>query len=446
VTAWLTETLVAVSALMLLVLALRPLVARAFGAGWAYALWAIPALRLLLPPLGFVHLSVSPAGSLIPPVGGVTALPPAAAGPGQWVPFMLASWAGGAVIFLILQWLAYRTFVRRLREDARPARPPFFEGVATFVSRLVEGPLALGLLRPLIVIPADFSRRYSPAERRLAMAHERAHHRRGDLWWNVAALMVLAANWFNPIAWFAFRAFRTDQELACDAAVAARASAYERADYARALVKAATPPGLVAACSMSDTSDLMRRLRMLALHRASRIRSAGGLVALLTTGLAGFAVAAGAAPERPPVPKASAVRLAAAAPVARAQAIPAPRAEEEEGDRAPASEQAAPPRDVAPPPASVRPAVAPPGVGATSAEPAPAPAPQPPAVYEVTQRRFVSLDDLDPAVRARVEAAIARARASAESDRPLLRLAAAEAPVARTFVLRIHIDHQDQGE
>ena len=47
----LAETFVTVTLLLLLVLALRRPVARAFGAGWAYALWTVPALRLVLPPL-----------------------------------------------------------------------------------------------------------------------------------------------------------------------------------------------------------------------------------------------------------------------------------------------------------------------------------------------------------------------------------------------------------
>lgn len=49
--AWLIETLAATALLMALVLVLRPLVRRAFGAGAAYALWLVPALRLVLPPL-----------------------------------------------------------------------------------------------------------------------------------------------------------------------------------------------------------------------------------------------------------------------------------------------------------------------------------------------------------------------------------------------------------
>ena len=171
-TAWLGGTFLAVTAAMLLVLALRGLVARLFGAGWAYALWLIPAARLVLPPLGLVSLDSfhSPAG-FIPPAGGVTALPPASAGPGQWIPFMLASWAGGAVIFLILQWLGYRAFLRRLAGDARPARPPFYEGIATFVSHVVEGPVALGLVRG--PAPRQFAARHPAGGAAGALSRDR---------------------------------------------------------------------------------------------------------------------------------------------------------------------------------------------------------------------------------------------------------------------------------
>jgi beta-lactamase regulating signal transducer with metallopeptidase domain len=448
VTAWLAQTLLAVSAAMLLVLALRRPVARACGAGWAYALWLIPAARLVLPPLGLVRLDLldPPAGTFIPPAGGVTALPPAAAGPGQWVPFMLASWAGGAVIFLILQWLGYRAFLRRLGEDARPARPPFYEGVAILVSRVVDGPVALGLVRRLIVVPADFSRRYSPAERRLAMAHERIHHRHGDLWWNAAALLVLAANWFNPVAWFAFRAFRTDQELACDAAVAAVASADERCAYARALVKAAGAPGLVAACSMSDTRALKRRLRMIARHRVSRLRSGGGLVAVALLALLGFAVGG----SRVPVAEARAVTAVAAAPaakaatVARAEPVPA-----DEDDARPAAAAApAPAVGRAPRPVLAAAEGAPVPEAAALALPAHESAAPQPAVRVVHAARFVyRLRDLDPARRAEVEQAIAYAvaRAGGQSGADGFEVADAGANVRQAVIFRVHF-RTSQGE
>jgi beta-lactamase regulating signal transducer with metallopeptidase domain len=299
-TSWLAETFVTLTLLLLLVLAVRGPVARIFGAGWAYALWAVPALRLLLPPLPQLSTDIAlPAAVVNIPatvVGGAAPLP-VEAGSGQWLPLILAVWAGGAVIFLVLQWLSYRAFVLRLERNARPARPPRQAGIEALVSDTVDGPLAMGLLHPRIVLPADFNRRYSADERRLALAHEITHHRRGDIWWNLAATLVLALNWFNPVAWIAYRAFRADQELACDAAVAACASIDERSDYARALVKSASRPGLIAACALNSASQLKRRLRMMRGHRVSQLRRAGGLVTLSAVAFAGFTVGGTAVTE-----------------------------------------------------------------------------------------------------------------------------------------------------
>jgi beta-lactamase regulating signal transducer with metallopeptidase domain len=195
--------------------------------GVAYALWLVPALRLIAPPAEWVaQIFATPLPSL-PPIlvtieAAGEAAPPSVDGPGQWVPILLAVWAGGAILFLLVQALAYRRFTAQLSASAHSAGAHW--GVPLIESAAVEGPLALGLLNRRIVVPADFEDRYSPAERQLALDHERYHHRRGDILANHAALIVLALNWFNPIAWASFRAFRADQELSCDAAIAAQAS------------------------------------------------------------------------------------------------------------------------------------------------------------------------------------------------------------------------------
>lgn len=49
--AWVVETLVATTLLMAAVLLIRPVVRRVFGASAAYALWLVPALRVILPPI-----------------------------------------------------------------------------------------------------------------------------------------------------------------------------------------------------------------------------------------------------------------------------------------------------------------------------------------------------------------------------------------------------------
>ena len=135
---------------------------------------------------------------------------------------MLAIWALGAAVFLVWQ-IARLPRASSAELGRSRAQPRRHRGLPLVESAAVQGPLALGLLDRRIVVPADFATRYSAAERRLALDHESVHHRRGDIWWNLAGLFILALNWFNPVAWLAFRAFRADQELACDAAVAAAA-------------------------------------------------------------------------------------------------------------------------------------------------------------------------------------------------------------------------------
>src|SRR3546814_15974944 len=82
----------------------------------------------------------------------------------------------------------------------------------------------------------------------LAIDHELAHHRHGDSWANDAALVLLPAQWFNPFAWRAIRAFRFDQEAPCDARVLTQLDRAEvalegrsdrAASYATVIVQAA---------------------------------------------------------------------------------------------------------------------------------------------------------------------------------------------------------------
>ena len=276
---WALETGLAMTALAAFVLLVRVPVARAFGARWAYALWLLPLLRLAMPPLDLV----SPDLAAAVPVTVVLAAGPAtltqAGGASPSPSTLLSLWCVGAVLFLLWQLLGYWRFAARIEATLRPSYPAAFEGLALGESRGVDGPLAIGLLRPRIVLPYDFLTRYTPQEQALALRHERIHHRRGDLWWTLVALGLLALHWFNPLAWLAFRAFRVDQELACDAAVLADAPRETRHAYGLALVKSASRPGLLAACPLNSADQLKGRLKMLNHHRHDRLRSlAGGLV------------------------------------------------------------------------------------------------------------------------------------------------------------------------
>jgi beta-lactamase regulating signal transducer with metallopeptidase domain len=306
---WMVQSMVAATLLMMLVLAVRRPVAELFGAQWAYALWLLPVLVPLLPPIpSFLPAAAAPVTIIIPDMALASASAAAAApaqdvgGSADLMLMLLALWAGGAIAFAVWQQSTYSAFMLHLGPQGRSAEPSSFGGIRVIESDAVDGPVAVGLFRRRIVVPEDFLTRYNETERRLALEHELVHHRRFDLLWNWIGLGLLTLNWFNPIVHIAFRAFRADQELACDAAVTRRAPA-QRHDYACALVKSASHPGLIAVCPLNHASMLKRRLRMMKKHRASWTRTAGGAAALSLVAAAGLALATpGFAQQEPTAP------------------------------------------------------------------------------------------------------------------------------------------------
>lgn len=291
---WAIETLIASTLLMLVVLAVRRPVARHFGPHIAYGLWLLPALRMLLPPL---PETVAPAPIHVLPAN-VEALLAAAAtlhastataqvdAPSvDWLLLFGCFWGAGALGFLGWHIWSYRRFVRAALDDA--TQLPRFDrhGVEVCSSPAARGPFAAGIFLKTVVLPEDYRRRYERDELRLAIEHEIQHHQRCDMSANFAALVVLALHWWNPIAHLAHRAFRVDQELACDALVLAQATPFERHAYGSALLKSACDRLPVAACALGAGDDLKRRLTMMKVYRwnASRAR----LGSMIATGLVG---------------------------------------------------------------------------------------------------------------------------------------------------------------
>jgi bla regulator protein BlaR1 len=90
---WFLANMAWASLAKLLVLAVRRPFASAFGAGPVYALWLLPALRLVAPPLpawGVELPSLLPPRTLILFAEDAAAPLPPDGGPGQWVPILLA--------------------------------------------------------------------------------------------------------------------------------------------------------------------------------------------------------------------------------------------------------------------------------------------------------------------------------------------------------------------
>jgi beta-lactamase regulating signal transducer with metallopeptidase domain len=357
----LLHTLAWTGVLIALVLLARRRVTRHFGPEVAYALWLIPLARLILPPVTLPAWMAPRAAVSAPEVPAVLAEPALAAPPEPlvWqaaaeVPLpadpapaagfdlfavladaplleaLLLIWLAGAGVTLWRRFAAYFALRRVLLAEGRDlGRAPGMFGDWFGQVRLVEtpatnAPLAMGVLDPVIALPPGFLALHDRASRDLALAHELAHHRGGDLLLNILVQPLFALHWFNPLGRYGWLALRRDQEAACDARVMAARPAEDRATYAALIARFAAAPGAThtaaltapMACPVLGETSIIHRLRSLAMsdltprrRLAGRALLGAGLLALPLTASISYAasetIAPVAEPPAPPAPPAA---------------------------------------------------------------------------------------------------------------------------------------------
>ncbi|QLC21940.1 hypothetical protein HFP51_06940 [Parasphingopyxis sp. CP4] len=301
-TEWLADTFIATTILMALVMAVRGPVTQLCGARVAYALWLIPAARFFMPTIERTieasggPLSADPSILLQPEVLVALASNQQTGGT-DWTVALVTVWLTGAsLLFLWRVTDHFRECEEILEESDELGRA---NGIRIVQARGITGPIAFGVVRKHIALPPNFYRDYSARERDLALAHEFAHHRSGDLLINLIAFFALCLHWFNPIAWIAWRAFRFDQEAACDARVLSQTISDDRPAYGRAVAKASSGQALLFSSVLDNPQSLKKRLKTMAMNDKSRLRvavgriaiGAGLLVALPMTATVSYAIA-----------------------------------------------------------------------------------------------------------------------------------------------------------
>lgn len=248
---WAVDTAIWTAVLIAVVLMLRRPIARLFGPRVAYALWLLPLMRFVLPPIVLpawmkpVENAPTLAATAAPAAYDPAAVTGAAVEPMaqplvDWslvADGAVALWLVGAIAFLAWRLACYRAMTRHLMAGARPVGEA--GSIRLVESDCVSAPVAFGVRRRVIALPTGFMAHEDIAARDLAIAHEIAHHRGHDLAANLVAQPLLALHWFNPLAWAGWRAMRRDQEAACDARVMIGRSHAERARYGE----------VIAACS-----------------------------------------------------------------------------------------------------------------------------------------------------------------------------------------------------
>jgi bla regulator protein BlaR1 len=294
---WLFDSLLVTTLLMAAILLVRRPVAKMFGPGITYALWLIPAARLLMPSLEGAPAQAAGEAQWVRDavresiMSGVPTSDPVVTAAGEltatssidYAALGVTFWLGGAALFFIIQMIRYASMRDDLLSEATEIAD--IDGVSVVASDQVAGPLAFGLFKRYIAVPQDFTKTYSPAERDLALAHEMAHHKSGDLFANLAAFIILCLQWFNPVAWMSWNAFRFDQEAACDARVLAGKGAEERAIYGQALAKTAFDGVPTFATALNSPKTIIERLRRLTMKDASNTRRSLGKLGILAAAL-----------------------------------------------------------------------------------------------------------------------------------------------------------------
>lgn len=197
--------------------------------------------------------------------------------PANLTAWLLALWGIGAVLAFSLQLGAHWHFVRRNQLSAGRSRIRRARGSNV-------APSIVGLLKPYIIVPKNFATKFTRLERKLILAHERAHLKSGDIPTNLLALMLRSLLWFNPVAYVGHQLFRADQELACDERVMQIHGSHRKA-YAETLVKSqlmtqTSPLGCALGRAGHPLKDRVAGLAGTALPRSRRILGAVSLAAL----------------------------------------------------------------------------------------------------------------------------------------------------------------------
>ena len=137
----------------------------------------------------------------------------------------------GAVALLLRICVGLAMSLRFLRGSRATGRSA--AGIEIRESSRVAAPVTLGIARPAIVLPGDWSE-WPAAKLDAVLAHERSHVQRNDPGVQLLSAIHRALLWHSPLSWFLHkRIVQVAEEVSDEAAVAV---SHDRAMYAEVLL------------------------------------------------------------------------------------------------------------------------------------------------------------------------------------------------------------------
>ena len=291
-----------VSLAALVPLILRRLMKKRYPARMVCVVWAILALRLLVPvqlTLPQAPVQVMPRTSYVVQSDQTAfrqAGLPVTQTPTRWVTgtqaetlsaadtgtvktvditdILLTLWLAGVISCILWQGIGYYRLIRSLKGTSQPveradlhtilqeqcADLAIDREIPLRVSAAADCPMLAGFVHPTLYLPDE---RISRTDAAFIFRHELTHYKHGDLWLKLLLLAARCLHWFNPLVHLIARFAQEDIEVACDdAVVRGHDGAYRRA-YGETILRSAIAQSqkrkALVSCFGDDKKTLMRR-------------------------------------------------------------------------------------------------------------------------------------------------------------------------------------------
>ncbi|SFP93688.1 Signal transducer regulating beta-lactamase production, contains metallopeptidase domain [Butyrivibrio proteoclasticus] len=144
---------------------------------------------------------------------------------------ILIIWLLGVVAVLGYAVFSYIRIYLKTRISIR-----FSSSERVFVCDEIDTPFIFGMLRPIVYLPSDLD--HKTIEN--VLAHELVHIKRCDHIRKQLGYLIVAIHWFNPLVWLSYILFCRDIELACDEMVISNMSSRQKKSYANSLLLCST--------------------------------------------------------------------------------------------------------------------------------------------------------------------------------------------------------------
>lgn len=291
-----------VSLAALVPLILRRLMKKRYPARMVCVVWAILALRLLIPvqlTLPQAPVQVMPRTSYVVQSDQTAfrqAGLPVTQTPARWVTgtqaqtlsaadtgtvktvditdILLTLWLAGVIACVLWQGIGYYRLIRSLKGKSRSVERADLHTILQEqcadliidreiplrVSSAADCPMLAGFIHPTLYLPDEHISRTDAV---FIFRHELTHYKHGDLWLKLLLLAARCLHWFNPLVHLIARFAQEDIEAACDdAVVRGHDGAYRRA-YGETILRSAIAQAqkrkALVSCFGDDKKTLMRR-------------------------------------------------------------------------------------------------------------------------------------------------------------------------------------------